>query len=196
VDAVSPDADDTGGTGRLAELRTSARGWHGVQLAVLGFIGLCGVLQSNGGSNGPRWLQILAGLLVLSALALACVATALVATAAWPVRDVLDDDAPASAGPAHGAADGEVHRTARRLRLGIGLTFIAVVFLAVGATSAWWPEESASAGNQVEVTTNEGFACGQLRQGDDGTIAVDRSGQLLVIAAGDVVRLRPVAACD
>src|SRR3712207_8556040 len=34
-------------TGRLDELRASARGWHGVQLAVLGFIGLCGVLQEE-----------------------------------------------------------------------------------------------------------------------------------------------------
>jgi hypothetical protein len=44
------------GDGRLAELRTSARGWHGVQLAVLGFIGLCAVLQGQADSPAPRAL--------------------------------------------------------------------------------------------------------------------------------------------
>ena len=78
--------DQAGGTDRLAELRTSARGWHGVQLAVLGFIGLCGVLQREG-TGTPGWLQITTGILILVALALACVATVLVATAAWPVDD-------------------------------------------------------------------------------------------------------------
>ena len=38
---------------RLTELRNSARGWHGVQLAVLGFIGLCGVLQSGAADDNP-----------------------------------------------------------------------------------------------------------------------------------------------
>ena len=44
---------------RIAELRGSARGWHGVQLAVLGFIGLCGVLREGAGSGEPHWLQVL-----------------------------------------------------------------------------------------------------------------------------------------
>lgn len=67
---------------RIAELRVSARGWHGVHLAVLGFIGLCGVLQPGAGSGEPHWLQVLAGLLVVAALGIACVATVLVALAA------------------------------------------------------------------------------------------------------------------
>ena len=68
---------------RLTELRTSARGWHGVQLAVLGFIGLCGVL--SGGSAAPQWLEWLSMWLALAALACACVATFLVGAAAWPL---------------------------------------------------------------------------------------------------------------
>jgi hypothetical protein len=63
---------------RLTALRSSARGWHGVQLAVIGFIGLCGVLQ-GGRPENPMWLQVYAGVLALAALALACVATVLVA---------------------------------------------------------------------------------------------------------------------
>jgi hypothetical protein len=176
---------------RLVDLRASAKGWHGVQLAVLGFIGLCGVLQGTAGQHGPHWLQVLAGLLVLLALVLSCLATALVATAAWPVHDI-EEGAATSA-----AVDMLLHRTARRLRQGIALTFVAVVVLAVGATSAWWPddESTASSSEQVEVTTSQGTACGQLQEGDPGTVTVSDGGRRVVVAATDVVRLRPVSSC-
>src|SRR4051812_24805047 len=75
---------ETTGMSRLAELRASARGWHGVQLAVLGFIGLCGVLKDRQSSD-PRLLQWAAGLLAVAALAVGCFATYLVARAAWPL---------------------------------------------------------------------------------------------------------------
>jgi hypothetical protein len=203
VDVLSGDSDSTTGTNqttnsaenssasRLVELRASAKGWHGVQLAVLGFIGLCGVLQGAAGQSGPHWLQVLAGLLVLLALALACTATALVATAAWPVHEIED-------GVAAGvSADNLLHHTASRLRLGIMITFLAVVVLAVGATSSWWPEETASIGGAslVEITTNQGAACGTLQDGDPGTITISSGGQQVVVPAQSVVRLRPVASC-
>ena len=60
-------ADAEGPSSRLAELRVSARGWHSIQLAVIGFIGFCGVLQ-NGRPDNPTWLQVWAGILVLVAL--------------------------------------------------------------------------------------------------------------------------------
>jgi hypothetical protein len=203
VDVLSGDSDSTTGTNqttnsaenssasRLVELRASAKGWHGVQLAVLGFIGLCGVLQGAAGQSGPHWLQVLAGLLVLLALALACTATALVATAAWPVHEIED-------GVAAGvSADNLLHHTASRLRLGIMITFLAVVVLAVGATSSWWPEETASIGGAslVEITTNQGAACGTLQDGDPGTITISNGGQQVVVPAESVVRLRPVTTC-
>lgn len=197
MDALSGDTASADSTSqptsatRLVDLRASAKGWHGVQLAVLGFIGLCGVLQGAAGQHGPHWLQVLAGLLVLLALALSCLATALVATAAWPVHDI-EEAAATSA-----AVDTLLHQTARRLRQGIALTFVAVVVLAVGATSAWWPQDASSAtsAEQVEVTTSQGTACGQLQEGDPGTITVSTGGRLVVVAATDVVRLRPVSAC-
>jgi hypothetical protein len=200
VDSLSGDIASTGRTttsaenssaSRLVELRASAKGWHGVQLGVLGFIGLCGVLQGAAGEHGPHWLQVLAGVLVLLALALACTATALVATAAWPVHE-LEDGAAAGI-----SVDQLLHHTARRLRLGITITFLAVVVLAVGATSSWWPENESSSGGAslVEVTTDQGAACGSLQDADPGTVAVESGGQRVVVATGDVVRLRPVTAC-
>ena len=186
----APVSGATSSASRLVELRASAKGWHGVQLAVLGFIGLCGVLQGNSAQNEPRWLQVLAGLLVLLALALAGLATALVAIAAWPVHELEERDA------SEASVDTLLHHTARRLRLGIVITFVSVVVLAVAATSSWWPRQVSSTAAKVEVTTSQGTACGQLQDADPGTIALRTAGGPVVIAAGQVVRLRPVTTCN
>jgi hypothetical protein len=176
---------DTTDTSRLAELRTSARGWHGVQLAVLGFIGLCGVLKGSDGSL-PRWLQVLAGGLVLAALALACIATILVAVAAWPVyaRAPQPDD------------QIEVRRTVGRLRTGIALTFLAVALTALATTAQWWPTESAtSSAALVEVTTAEGEVCGELQQFDTSGVTLTADGRVIAIGLGEVLSLRSVTVC-
>ena len=119
---------------RLTELRVSARGWHGVQLAVIGFIGLCGVLQ-GGRPDNPMWLQVFAGIAALAALAIACLATLLVALVAWPLyggRQASDDAA-------------ELERDGRRLKQGLVLTFLALALLALGTASGWWPQDEGAA---------------------------------------------------
>lgn len=168
----------------LAELRTSARGWHGVELAVLGFIGLCGALNA-GASDTPRWLQQLAILLVLLALALACVATVLVASAAWPVY-----------GSKHRSrsVEAEIDQSGRRLRVGIVLTFLAVVVLALATSSSWWPNHG-GAEQAVELSTAGGSVCGTLLESEPGTVAVEASGERIVVPAGQVVSLRPTTGC-
>lgn len=177
---------DSSDTSRIAELRTSARGWHGVQLAVLGFIGLCGVLQ-RGHEDLPRWLQVLAAVLVLIALAVACVATVLVALAAWPVYA----KAPASGDQV------EVRRTVGRLRIGIALTFVAVALTALATTSQWWPTkaESGSSAALVDVTTASGEVCGELQRIDTSGITLNANGQDVSFAFGDLISLQSVPAC-
>ena len=180
------DTEDQG-TSRLAELRVSARGWHGVQLAVLGFIGLCGVLEQNAGKGNPSWLQWLAGLLVLVAFGLACAATVLVALSAWPIYG--------SGSSAEGAA-GETARTSTRLRTGIAMTFVAVAMLALATSSAWWPGETGSAGTAVEVTTRAGVICGDLGEPSaQGLLSVAGGGRSVEIDMSDVISVRPVDAC-
>src|SRR5213080_1272285 len=66
-----------------ADVRDSARGWHQLQVAVLGFIGLCGVLQ-RGRPENPMWLQTLAALLIVGALVIALAAIFVVGRVAWP----------------------------------------------------------------------------------------------------------------
>ena len=125
----------------LAALQSSARGWHGIQLAVLGFIGLCGVLQGDAGKDNPAWVRDLAAILVLGSLVLACAAVAIVGTVAWPVDPTRS-----------GNEDARLDHGARRLRRGIALTFVAVAALAAGTTSSWWPDQEAPS-SAVEVNT-------------------------------------------
>lgn len=165
----------------LEQLRTSARGWHGVQLAVLGFIGLCGVLE-RGRPGTPEWVQVLALVLVLVALALACLATVTVAAVAWPLsaagRDLEDDTA--------------------QLRRGLILTFIAVAVLALGTVSGWWPQTGGDGGGnaQVAVTATDGqHVCGSLSDAGPGRIGITSGGSPVAVALGDVASVTPVDGC-
>lgn len=184
----------------MEELRLSAKGWHGAQLAVLGFIGLCGVLLGDAGSDSPRWLEILAGLLVLAALVLSCAATALVASVAWPlyaaqrtdlsVPDATAHHAPGSRGE---VPDAGLRRAARRLRTGIALTYVAVVVLALAATSAWWPHPQGGA--FAEVRTDAGTFCGELTASGGDGVSMVIAGQRIDIGAASLRGLRPVVSC-
>lgn len=180
-----PEADL--GPSRLTALRTSARGWHGVQLAVIGFIGLCGVLQ-GGRPDNPIWLQVYAGVLALAALALACIATVLVALVAWPLyggrESTVSDEAV------------EVKRDGRRLKRGLVLTFAAVALLALGTATGWWPQDEASGGDLVTVQAANGqHVCGTLGDADPGSLSISVNGNPVVISLRDVVAVDPVDSC-
>ena len=43
-------------------LQKSAREWQRVQVGVLGFVGLCGMLRGDSGEEQPLWLQKSGGL--------------------------------------------------------------------------------------------------------------------------------------
>jgi Flp pilus assembly pilin Flp len=178
-------ADAEGPSSRLAELRVSARGWHGIQLAVIGFIGFCGVLQS-GRPDNPTWLQVWAGILVLVALALACTATFLVGRVAWPLF----------AGPQ--SADGDFESEARRLRRGLLLTFVAVAVLALGTASGWWPQPAGEdgGGQLVAVQASSGErACGSLEDSSPGSLRVSVDGRPVVVSLRDLAAVAPVDSC-
>ena len=168
----------------LAALQSSARGWHGIQLAVLGFIGLCGVLQGNAGKDNPEWVRDIAAVLVLGSLVLACLAVAMVGTVAWPVDEAGGGD-----------QDARVVKGARRLRGGIGLTFVAVAALAAGATSGWWPGQETPS-SAVEVATRTGVVCGDLVQASPGSVGVQVGGRTVALPLGQVTSLRSVRGCD
>jgi hypothetical protein len=166
----------------VEQLRTSARGWHGVQLAVLGFIGLCGALHDAGSATGPSWVQHVAAVLVVLALVVACVATVLVAGEAWPVRETDVN------------ADPRTGQTVGRLRVGIALTFVAVGLAALATTSSWWPAD-AEADTLVSVSTAQGSLCGTLLESADGTVQLELSGRRVVVPLEQVAAIEPVSGC-
>jgi hypothetical protein len=175
-------------TDRLNALRTSAKGWHGVQLAVLGFIGLCGVLQRIGEEGTPRTLQLIAGALVLTALVLACTSTALIASVAWPLYGT-------DAGSRHVTTEEQsVRASGLRLRAGIALTFVAVSLVALATTSGWWPRPAAGA-PLVEVTTRTAVVCGEVSSGHFGELALDVAGRRVVLDLRDVVSIAGTTSC-
>jgi hypothetical protein len=170
--------------GRLDELRASARGWQGIQIAVLGFIGLCGVLQ-QGNASTPRWIQILAGIAALVALALACVATYLVGRAAFPLY-----------GARGGEADDNLAATSRRVTRGLTLTFIAVALTALAATSGWWPVSSDTASSGlVELSTPQATVCGELSDETGEGVHLIISGHTIAVPIDAVTAIRAVDSC-
>lgn len=170
---------------RLSELRESARGWHQVQLAVLGFIGLCGVLL-DGWTTQPRWLQLVAGALVVASLTLACLATYIIGRAAWPLYGPRHRDGP----------DGDastVARTSRRITTGLSLTYVSVATLALATATAWWPR--GDTGDRVQVETTSGSLCGALEAGGGHTISVASESGRVVIPFEALLSMSPVAEC-
>ena len=126
-----------------AQVHVSAREWHKLQLGVSGFVGLCGVLRGDSGSGRPLWLQDLSGIAALTGLVLALVAVTLVATVAFPL--VAVPSKPAAA--------------ARRLRLGIGVTFVAVALTALSMSvitlESSRPRGPDRAGQQVDRASDQ-----------------------------------------
>ncbi|MFF8844270.1 hypothetical protein ACF08N_16375 [Streptomyces sp. NPDC015127] len=174
------------------DLRASAQGWHGLQLAVLGFVGLCGVLR-DGPAQAPRSVQIAAAFLALSALAVACLSAFLIGRAAWPLY-----------GPRTASQPPDPRRGSRDLRAGIALTFTAVALLALSTTVSWWPEAkdaAAGAGEAggaavVSVSTAAGTVCGTLGEGSDGFLTIRVDDRDLPVPLDEVVALRPATSCD
>ena len=171
------------------DLRASALGWPKLQFAVLGFIGLCGVLKGIGPSGGPHTLQIVAAILILLALIVACYATFLVGRAAWPLYSAVRPP------PADSAmSSDDLQRTGHRLRTGLGLTLVALILAAAAATSSWWPAKGA--GVLVSGSTTSGAAfCGTWTGGGNGTLLVQISGQPQQIPLSDIATVTPASSC-
>lgn len=168
----------------LGRLSNSARGWHAIQLAVLGFIGICGVLRT-GDTTVPAGVQWLAGLLAVAALVFACAAVFLVGSVAFPM------DAGRSANPA------AVGHAAARLRGGVRLTVVALILAVIAALSGWWPKTGGDAGTAaVSVSDGNGRSwCGELVVGQGGAVTINTSSGSVAVPLQAVAAIRPVTGC-
>jgi hypothetical protein len=191
---MQPDLSSPPPSGEGAErLASSARGWHSIQLAVLGFIGICGVLRTGSDSNGPQWIRWLSAALALFAFVLACLAIYQVGRVAYPFYGAPGPSS-VPAGP-----DGLAAST-RRLRTGVRMTYVAVGCLALAAVSGWWPGAAASGGGaagalvQVGAASGES-ACGTLLDGGPGTLRLDTPEGTVSVRLESVLTIQPVASC-
>jgi hypothetical protein len=178
--------------GRTNELRASAIGWQKIQFTVLGFIGLCGVLKGIGTPGGPRWLQIVAAILILLGLIVACYATFLVGRVAWPLYSAkklpLADSAE--------MGSDELHRAVRSLRTGLGLTVVALILASAAATSSWWPAKETGAA-LVSVSTTTGFTyCGTWAGGGNGLLLLQFAGQTHGIPVSQIATVNLTSSCS
>jgi hypothetical protein len=166
-----------------AQVQASAREWHKLQLGVLGFVGLCGVLRGDSGSGRPLWLQDLSGITALAGLVLALVAVTsspLSPSRWWPSPVIRR---PSRAGCAWGS----------------GSRSVAVALTALSALSMWWPDRAGKqvdrASDQVTVTTSSGSACGTVLDSASGWLDLEVKGDRVRVPLNRLVSIRPVDDC-
>lgn len=160
----------------------SAKGWHHTQIAVMGFIGFCGVLRMGETPNGPEWLSWwTTGMSVLAFLC-ALLSAWMVGSIAFPLYGGGNPmEMPANA--------------AGKLRSGIRMTFAAIVLMALASLSGWWPGEGGQ--EQVEVSDRNGVsACGSWVEGAPaGSIWLRTDEGVVTINLQAVSQMRPVGSC-
>lgn len=182
----------------LAALSESALGWHRIQLAVLGFIGFCGILW-EGDAATPSVVQYAGLVLIVTAFVLAVVSILVVGRVAHPVG-----------GPGAGvavASDTAARRT-RRLRGGIWGTYLAVALLALATLSAWLPPGVGGSGDgQAGMATAAGEDavvvvdvdarawCGEVVGEAEGAVRLRTTEGMEDVARDRIVVLHPVGAC-
>jgi hypothetical protein len=189
VDATEASAMDIGDVDpeALEELATSARGWHRIQLAVLGFIGFCGILWDGGDPSAPSWLRWLPAVLVTLALLIAVLAIYVVGRVAYPFRG------PIRTAPEQVPQAVEVR--ARRLRTGIALTYVAMTVLVVATLSGWSPD-TAEVDDVAVVADVTGQAwCGELDDRGGDQLRVDTAEGPVTLAVDRVAVIHPVTGC-
>ena len=165
---------------RLETLSASARGWHTIQMAVLGFIGICGILRTTS-SMTPRAVQWLAGALAVAALAAACTAIFTVGRVAYPVGDTLNGDRAVAGGTA-------------RLHAGIRLTIVALTLAVIAALSGWWPSPASNPAVAVTGTTGQAW-CGPLVSGPADAISVRTANGIIAVPTQAIAQVSPVGRC-
>lgn len=156
----------------------SAKGWHNIQLAVMGFIGLCGVLRMGETPTGPEWLSWWSAGMSVAAFISGIISMWMVGGVAFPLY-----------------GGGQMPRNAAgRLKGGIGMTFATIVMMTLGAIGGWWP----TGGNNVQVSDPSGnSACGELMQGaPSGSMWLQTdAGRVVTVSLKNVAEIRQVSTC-
>ena len=180
-----PSAEDLNGADLLARVAQSAQGWHRIQLAALGFIGLCGLLWDGGSVAELTGVQALLMVLVALAFVLAIVAILVVGRVAHAFQD-----------PAETTETGRetVARQVRQLRTGIRMTYVAVALVVAATLSAWLPVSADDDAVVMADATGQAW-CGRLLEAPAGEARLATAEGPVVISLDRLALLRPVGDC-
>jgi hypothetical protein len=168
------------------QLAASARGWHAKQLAVLGFIGFCGILWDGDAIRGSAVLPWLVAALATLGFALAMLATFLVARVAYPIGD----SEPAGRAPGEAA----VQEQTRSLVTGIRMTYVAMALVVAATLSGWAPAPPEEGAVVVGDAAGQTW-CGELLPAPVGEARVLTPDGPVSVSLDRVVLLHPVADC-
>ena len=155
---ASPDQPPRPGTGWKG-FRLPPAAWHTIQMAVLGFIGICGVLRTTSRLGSAR--SPMAGRCTGGRRAGGRMHSNLHRRPGrLPHRDALDGDRAVAGGTA-------------RLRAGIRLTIMALILAVIAALSGWWPSPASNPAVAVTGTTGQAW-CGPIVSGPAEGTALHR----------------------
>jgi hypothetical protein len=194
------DALRTETAGQLQSVRTTADRWTA---GVVTLIGLAGVILPAVGRDAIRslepWAQLVAGVLLLAALAAAglAVANGHAAAHGLPVtRSVADDD---ELREWYTAQRSRAATAAARLRRAVTAAAVTVAALAAAIGVTTFAPSAPAESTPVRVTRPDGATvCGVLLPSTaDRLLRIRRSdsGDVQTLPPSDVVRLTPVKAC-
>ena len=191
----APPEIEGGAEPALEALSASARGWHRIQLAVLGFIGFCGILWEGDDTAGAL-VQYVGLALIVTAFVLAMGSILLVGRVAHPVGGPV----------ARGADAGVLAGRTRNLRAGIWGTYVAVALLVLATLSSWLPpgvpggegpEDAVAGGDRravvVDVTARSW--CGEPVHEDDEVVRLRTTEGELELPRDRIAALHPVGVC-
>jgi hypothetical protein len=161
----------------------SAKGWHNIQLAVMGFIGLCGVLKMGTSPDGPQWLGWWSAGMVVLAFVSSLLSMWMVGSVAYPLYNFGGEAQMPAAAPA-------------RLKGGIRMTFVSILLMVLGGLTGWWPGGADS--GKVEVKdANGGSACGAWVDGAPaGSLWLRTAdGKVITISIRAIAQMNQVSSC-
>jgi hypothetical protein len=172
----------------LDRLIASARGWHSIQIAVVGFIGACGVFRDGSGDTAPSYFQWLSMALAVVALILAVSATYVVGRVAYPFYG-----GPPIADEATAVAEGSA-----KLRTGVRVTVLAILLIGIASVPSWWPSKEAGGAGaapvQVQTTSGE-RACGTVVSSAAGVLTLQTSVRKVQVDLANLLSVEPVDSC-
>jgi hypothetical protein len=160
----------------------SAKGWHNIQLAVMGFIGLCGVLRMGNTPDGPQWLGWWSAGMVILAFVSSLLAMWMVGSVAFPLYTF-------------GGEAGMPQSAPQRLRGGIRMTFVSILLMVLAGLTGWWPAGASESNVQVR-DANGASVCGTWVEGAPaGSIWLRTPDGVVTINVRAIAQMDKVSSC-